>query len=237
MPLPAQVKSALPKVPGSFPAGAEPCLPEGSPEGGEGPLPPTDAGGTLPPLTLCSHQGPSPEVSRWETGDPAPLHGQALLFNSPFLCLLECLRWDGWCPWGVMEATKPWAGVCRPSPTLQGPVRTSRYGRHENPGEGDSPCALGKAGNHISAMFSPCPALPRAVWSGINLVLRIWPVCHCVQSHQHWQGCLEDLKCFSLAGISWWGPWDRWAFPSLRGGSCRQTWLWRGGCGFPTPSC
>lgn len=48
-------------------------------------------GGLYPPLTLRLRQGPSLEVPGWETGDPAPLHEQAFLFNLPILCLLGWL--------------------------------------------------------------------------------------------------------------------------------------------------
>lgn len=83
----------------------------------------------------------------------------------------------------------------------------------QNPRGGDSPTCPGKAGTVIlpgsahleqpwvraqessNTLGNNCTIL-----SGINPVLWIKPVCPCVQLDQHWQECLQALKCFSLSG-------------------------------------
>lgn len=105
-------------------------------------------------------------------------------------------------------------------------------GWHRNLGEGDSPTCLGKA------VIVVLPGLARleqpwvraqessntlgtkcTILSGINPLLWIWPVCRCVQWDQHWQGCLQDLKCFSLPGKAGKGHGaDGLCLPSVEGG-------------------
>lgn len=174
-------------------------------------------------LTLGTQPGGGKQGTR------APPHGWIHLLNPRVLCLLGCLRWHGGCPWGR----------CRP----QGPVCASG-GWHRSPGEGDSPTHLGKAVTMV------LPGLARleqpqvraqesrnklgtkcTILSGINPVLWIWPVCRCVQWDQHWQGCLQDLKCFSLPGKGHGA--DGLCLPSV-GGSREQPWLCGRGWGFPT---
>lgn len=92
-----------------------------------------------------------------------------------------------------MEATKLWGPVCA-------------LGATEALGRGTAPRALARqelwfcqeqpqvrAQESSNTLGNNCTVL-----SGINPVLWIWPLCHCVQLDQPWQGCLQDLKCFSL---------------------------------------
>lgn len=58
-----------------------------------------------------------------------------------------------------MEATKPWSAPAQPHSA--GSCVCLSLWVAQNPGEGDSPCTLGKLVTVFSATISPCPALPR----------------------------------------------------------------------------